>query len=228
MFQNLIDQLTQSDAKNTHKILSILAQKILHAKNEYTEYQQQLDNLSLKLLKLSRQKTATPEQLNQLIKKYQELIYLILTNLAGSSSEGAGAKLKMPIINHKNLQPNLDKITEEINQLLEEKIPAQQNSYQSFGELVVNIIIGIFSFFMSDLEELDEQTKKELNQELTNYKQQQKDDNIITQINLILNQLRAAPKPIPTKSTKQKERHFFPSPFTLTPILGGGSTKERK
>lgn len=229
-FIQLINHLTRSNAKNgfakplklrkLREVLSLLTQQI-----NIEKYKTQLDALSLELIALGQQ----TNNLDKLIKKYQELISLILIGLAGSSSEGAGAKLQMSIISRKNSQKRLIKIVKEINKLLEEGIQTYQNPCAAIGELVANIIIGIFSFFVSDLEKLDEQTKKELNKELTTYKQQQKSNNIITQINLILDQLRKATTPAPIKSTKQaEEKHFFPNPFMLTQTPSGNSTTDRK
>lgn len=234
MNPNLIQLLTHNNARNTTFTKTLKLRKLKEilsslAQINIGKYQPQLDALSLELIGISQQTNNPPKKLNNLIKKYQELIRLILISLAGSSSEGAGTKLQMLNINHKKLQKKLIKITKEINKLLEENIQNYQNPYAASGELLANIIIGIFSFFISDLEELDEQTKKELNQELTVYKQQQKSDNIITQVNLILNQLHTTPKPAPIKSTaKDGKNHFFPKPFTLTPTPGGNSIKEQE
>jgi len=228
MNKNLIQLLTHNDAQSG-TLAKLKLRKLKETLSLLTQinigkHQPQLNALSSELIELSKQTNDTPEQLNKLIKKYQELIRLILRGLAGGSSEGTAAQLQMPIINNKNLQKKLIKVVEKINKLLEEGIQTYQNPYAAIGELVANIIIGIFSFFISGLEELDEQTKKKLKKELANYKQQQKSNNIIIRVNLILDQLRAAPTP--TKSTKQEEKHFFPNPFTLTPTPGGSSSKK--
>lgn len=248
-FIDLANYLTQSNVKNSRvntfsktlklraqrNILIQFAQSIIHAKKKYPHFQRQLNELSLKLLELHRQaqnSNVPHETLNKLIKKYQQLIRLIMLEVAGSSSDGATATLQMPIFNKKNPNANYIKITEELAKLLQENIDANPSPYTSIGELVVNLIIGIFSFFISDLENLDEEIKNKLNKELTDYKQQQKHANIIfAQTIKKLDELTA---PTPTKSSNtNQEQHaeinpmFNPLKKQLRPA-GSSSNDDQK
>ncbi|MGD9108220.1 MAG: hypothetical protein PVI75_03520 [Gammaproteobacteria bacterium] len=247
-FINLANYLTQGDVKNSRantfnktlklrtqrSILIQLAQSIVHAKKKYPNYQKQLNNLSLELLKLHQQiqNVNAPKTLDRLLKKYQQLIRLIITGLAGDSSDGATATLQMPIFNKHNPKIDHTEITKKLNQLLQENI--NTNPYTSIGELVVNLIIGIFSFFMADLESFDEETKNRLNKELTNYKQEQKYTNaIFAQTIKKLNEL-TAPVPVPIKSSNinqelQATTHsmFNPLKKQLRPA-GSSSSDDQK
>jgi len=197
----------QNDLKRRklRELLFLLAQN-----PRFEKFKSQLEDLSQELIALKQ-----TNDLDELIKKYQELIRLILTDVAGGSGGGSGDTSLVPTMNPKKLSKELVKIDTAINKLLEEKIQTQPNPLAILGELVATIILGIFSFFMSSIEELDEETKHELNQALTKYKQQQKADNVATQVNLILNQL------------NQPAEHFFPSPLIMRPTPGGGSSSKK-
>lgn len=248
-FISLANYLTQGNVKGSRantfnktlklraqrNILIQLAQNITHAKNKYPHYQQQLNNLSLELLELHQQiqNANAPEILNKLLKKYQQLIRLIIMGFAGSSSDGTTATLQMPIFNKNRAKIGHTEIAVKLDKLLQENIDANPNPYTSIGELIVNLIIGIFSFFMSDLENLDEETKNKLNDDLTNYKQEQKHTNIILNQTIeVLNKLtNLTPTPIKSVDAAQddqkKEDFNAPTPFKLWLSPGGGSSSKK-
>ncbi|MGD9152935.1 MAG: hypothetical protein PVG30_04665 [Gammaproteobacteria bacterium] len=234
-FINLVNYLTQGNVKKSRtntfnktlklraqrSILIQLAQNIIQTKKKYSHYQQQLNNLSLELLELHQQiqNADAPEALDKLLKKYQQLIKLIMMGFAGSSSDGTTATLQMPIFNKHNTKINYTEITKKLEKLLQENIDANPNSYTSIGELVVNLIIGIFSFFMTDLENLDEETKNKLNKELTNYTQQKYTNIICHQTIEILNQLtKPALKPAPAKSPDAAQKNQPAAYSFLNPL----------
>lgn len=239
--QNLINHLTQHNVKNARgntaaktsqlreqrKILSLLMQKVFCAKNKYPYFQQQLDDLTAEIIAASRQTDDPARRINNLIAKYQELLKLILTNLSGSSRGSTTAQLQMPIFNQNNIKEYLTSTCKKINVFLRENARAKPGAKQSIGELVANIIIGIFSFFLSDLDEIDEQAKKELNKELTKYQQQQKDHNIFKQISLLLQQTSKTPSLQKSNNKKNEATNFFPTPFKPEPTPASSSKKEK-
>ncbi len=246
-FVQLVTRLTQGNVRQKNRsgikktmqlreqrsLMLQLAQKIFYAKNKYTKYQQQFNQIACELLTLIKQdqNTNTSEQLNTLVKKYQQLIKLIMLSIMGGTDDGTTPKLQMPIFTDKKNKIAYENVTKKINHLLEKKTDQPQSTYESIGDIVVNIIIGIFSFFITSLEPDEE---NELNKEFTKYKKQQQNINrIFTQtISILKHQLNAPQlKSVDQQPTKSNISHDLRTPFTFNPVLqpgGSGTNKEKQ
>jgi len=249
-FTQLVTHLTQGNAKQKKRVNSFnvkktiqlrtqrnlmlqLAQKVFYAQNKYIKYQQQFNQIACELLTLIKQdqNTNTSEQLNTLIKKYQRLIKLIMLSIMGGTDDGTTPKLQMPIFNNTKDKTNYEDAIKKINHLLEKKSDLPQPTYESIGDAVVNIIIGIFSFFISSLE-LDEENKNELDKELTKYKKQQQNINLIfaQTVSVLNDQLKATQLELADQQpTRQNTNHPLLNPLNLVcrPV-GGSSTNKKK
>jgi uncharacterized membrane-anchored protein YhcB (DUF1043 family) len=248
-FTQLVTYLTQGNVKQKKRggfkktmqlreqrsLMLQLMQKVFYAQNKYTKYQQQFNHIAHELLPLiqQNQNANTSVQLVDLIKKYQLLIELILSSIMDGAGDGTTPKLQMPIFTDKKNKIVYEDVIKKINHLFKKTPEQPKIAYESIGDVVVNIILGIFSFFITDLE-LDEEDKNELNKELTTYKKQQQNINLIfTQtVSILKNQLdnlqlkSAKPQPI-----QQNANNLLPNPYSFNLICrpgGGSETKTEK
>ena len=227
-----------------HKNLEILTTKLIKLIKQFETLHQKLEAKPTNS-ELNEQLVTTNNDFAINFIKFKQLIEEIITNLHGSFDGSAAAILQMPIINDNKPDAYYEHVIEKLTELLEEGRPSQKNIYGTIGELVSNIILGILSFFISDIEELDEETKKEIAKGLRNHLQKhEKSNNMFYQIKLLINKDYLLKYTALTQELAQKfnisinlqnekaqipsEAYFFPSPlkFRLTP--GSSSSSEEK
>jgi hypothetical protein len=231
--------------RKKNELIHVLQKEITGLKNQHCKSTKnpKLETTLNKLLSIIAEINGLHQRsastLNEFFETYQRLQQLLLDLFAsGSISTGTGdqsAKLQMVQLNKKELDAFFEHLLIQVVKELIEEPPPHSNQYDSIGLVLSNIIAGIFSFFISDLEEEDELDLKErLRKSLEPHIQQlakiyasfcAMQNNLTAAVTKYNNEIITLLQQHAALMTliQQPEKHFFPNPLMLKPTPGGSS-----